>query len=212
MGLLHPRLRTAWLLNEFLTQTDKRVEVRIGSTISADVVGRTGAGPEAANYLRWRTYLLAQRRSERRRLAPALRSMLPKRTQRPVAPGVARQALLGEFEHLSPEHCLEENREFSVHVAQAYEIPVLMQELGRLREVTFREAGEGTGKCRDLDRFDPYYKHVLLWSKVHGELAGAYRMGLTDEILPAHGDGGLYTSTLFRYHSSVFDRLGPALE
>ena len=212
MGLLHPRLRTAWLLNEFLSQTDKRVEVRIGSAISADVVGRAGAGPDAANYLRWRTYLLAQRRSPRRRLAPALRSMLPKRGQQPIAAAVLRQALLAEFDQLSPQHCLEENREFSVHVAQAGEIPVLMQELGRLREVTFREAGEGTGKCRDLDCFDHYYKHVLLWSKVNQELAGAYRMGLTDEILPSHGAGGLYTSTLFRYHPSVFERLGPALE
>ena len=190
----------------------QRVEVRIGSAISADAVGRAGAGPEVANYLRWRTYLLAQRRSPRRQLAPALRSMLPKWAQQPVAPAVARQALLAEFEQLSPQHCLEENREFSVHVAQADEIPVLMQELGRLREATFREAGEGSGKCRDLDCFDRYYKHVLLWSKVNRELAGAYRMGLTGEILPARGASGLYTSTLFRYHPSVFERLGPALE
>src|ERR1700690_860305 len=58
MGLLHPRLRTAWLLNEFLSQTDKKVEVRIGRIISPEIVGRAGSGPEAATYLRWRTYLL----------------------------------------------------------------------------------------------------------------------------------------------------------
>jgi putative hemolysin len=212
MGLLHPRLRTAWLLNEFLSQTDKKVEVRIGSTISPAIVGRAGTGPEGATYLRWRTYLLAQRRRPRRQLPPALRSMLPKRTQQAIAPAESSQALRAEFEQFRREPCLEENREFCVHIAQAGKIPALMQELGRLREITFREAGEGTGRCRDLDRFDHYYKHVLLWSKTNNELAGAYRMGLTSEILPAFGGDGLYTSTLFRYHPGVFERLGSALE
>jgi putative hemolysin len=212
MGLLHPRLRTTWLLNEFLSQEGKTVEVRVGSTISAEAVCHAGADREAARYLRWRTYLLAQRGETRRRVPPALRSLLPKRKLQPVAAAIPREVLMLEFAGLQGTRLLEENSEFSVHLAEAEEIPGLMQELGRLRELTFRAAGEGTGKSRDLDRFDPYYKHILLWSKANQELIGAYRMGLTADILPRLGVDGLYTSTLFRYDPQIFERLGPALE
>jgi putative hemolysin len=87
-----------------------------------------------------------------------------------------------------------------------------MQELGRLREITFRAAGEGTGKSRDLDRFDRNYSHILLWNKSKQELVGAYRAGNTAEILAQQGVNGLYTSTLFRYNPQFFEKLGPALE
>jgi putative hemolysin len=88
----------------------------------------------------------------------------------------------------------------------------MLRELGRLREVTFRLAGEGTGKPRDLDHFDRYYWHVLLWNKTKQELVGAYRAGDTAKILAEHGLNGLYTSTLFRYDERVFEKIGPALE
>ena len=73
-------------------------------------------------------------------------------------------------------------------------------------------AGEGTGKPRDLDRFDEYYSHVLLWHKAKQELVGAYRAGNTVEIIKDHGISGLYTSTLFRYEAELFDKIGPAME
>jgi putative hemolysin len=88
----------------------------------------------------------------------------------------------------------------------------LLLEVGRLREMTFRGAGEGTGKSRDLDSFDRYYWHVLLWHKAKRELVGAYRVGNTAEILAERGVNGLYTSTLFRYDEKIFQKLGPALE
>jgi len=211
MGLLHPRLRTAWLLNEFLGQAGKKVEVRVGRAISAVAACDTKNDREAARYLRWRTYLLAQRGRRPHGVPPAIQSILPKPKNQPVAAAPPREALLEEFSRLGPG-LLEENAEFSVHLAEPAGIPALMQELGRLRELTFRAAGEGTGKSRDLDRFDPYYKHVLLWSKARQELIGAYRMGVASEILPQLGVHGLYTSTLFRYDPELFNRLGPALE
>jgi putative hemolysin len=105
-----------------------------------------------------------------------------------------------------------ETGEFSVYAAQAPEIPHLLQEVGRLREVTFREVGEGTGKHSDLDRFDRHYWHLLLWSKSKDELVGAYRVGNTSEIVAEQGVGGLYTNTLFRYDERLFHRMGSALE
>lgn len=207
LGLVHPRLRTAWLVNEFLQQTGRKVEVRIGSPIPAEAL--LPSDREATRYLRWRTYLLAGRSQPAGLRAVKWTAMFPERPPAPVAPAIRTSSLCAEADTLAP---IAENRDFSVYIAQGREVPLLMQELGRLREITFRAAGEGTGRESDLDRFDPYYKHVLLWSKSKQELAGAYRMGATADILPRWGNGGLYTSTLFRYDRGLFERLGPGLE
>lgn len=212
VGLLHPVLRTAWLLNEFLQQKNKKVEVRVGSPISAETISNAGTDRDATGYLRWRTYLLAQRGHESPSLPPALRAVFLRKKQEAIASPVPTEDLLADLRKLDAKKCFDENKDFSVYVANPQEIPSLLQEVGRLREVTFRAVGEGTGKSLDLDRFDHYYKHVLLWSKARQELVGAYRLGLTEEILPRFGPSGLYTSTLFRYDARLFDQFGPALE
>jgi putative hemolysin len=212
LGLLHPRLRTARLISEFLLQTDRQVEVRIGSPVPAQTVRDAGTDAEAASYLRWRTYILAERSSHSRHGFRSLSTWLPMKKQQEVAARVPRERVLRDLEGLGEEHCLYRNREFSVYLAEARQIPDLLEEVGNLRETTFRAVGEGTGNSCDLDRFDYHYKHILLWSNLNRELAGAYRMGLTSEILPDRGVAGLYTNTLFRYDDSFFEQLGPAIE
>lgn len=213
LGVLHAQLRTQRLLSEFLQQTDRTVEVRIGSKITAETLRNVGSDRDAASYLRWRTYILSQRGARpAKRIPPVLGTMLRRKPQQPVADAVPSEVLLCNLENLGPGDCLFQNREFAVYFAKADQIPDLMQEIGRLREVTFRAVGEGVGRSVDLDRFDDSYRHMLLWSRLKSELVGAYRIGLTTEILPALGVPGLYTSTLFRYDAKLFDQLGPALE
>jgi putative hemolysin len=132
--------------------------------------------------------------------------------QEPLATAETPELLARELDRLGADRCLAESGDLAVYLAAANEIPGMVQELGRLREATFRPAGEGTGKSRDLDGFDRYYWHVLLWHKSKRQLVGAYRAGNTAEILAEHGIDGLYTSTLFRYDAAVFEKLGPALE
>jgi putative hemolysin len=212
LGMIHPRLRTVFLLQEFLKQEGKTVEVRVGSSVPADVLNALGSDRDAMDYLRWRTYLLARRRKAETPWPMALRSRLVSRIQEPVAAPIHEDLLVEEIQTLSGGRCLAENAEFSVHLGTADQIPQLLLEIGRLRELTFRRAGEGTGKSRDLDSFDGYYWHILLWNKSRRELVGAYRAGNTAEILRERGIAGLYTSTLFRYDSRLFHKLGPALE
>ena len=211
-GMIHPRLRTAFLLQEFLQQAGRTVEVRVGSEILYDSVAGISDDRGAIEYLRWRTYLLARRSRTEKSWPEAVRSKIDEKVQEPVAAAEPAQALAEELRRLAGDRCLVENAELAVYLVKAQETPRMLQELGRLREVTFREAGEGTGKQRDRDRFDNYYWHVLLWHKTRQELVGAYRAGNTAEILDKHGVNGLYTSTLFRYHVRVFEKLGPALE
>jgi putative hemolysin len=212
LGLLHSQLRTAWLPSEFLHQTDRTVEVRVGSRIPAEILRSVGSDREAAKYLRWRTYILAQRGHAERSIPPVLASVFTRKKSQPVADAMPEEVLIHNIERLGTDACLFENREFCVYHARAREIPDLLQEVGRLREITFRAVGEGTGNRTDLDRFDHYYTHLLLWSKCNHELVGAYRMGLTTEILPQMGVPGFYTSTLFRFDPRLFRKLGPALE
>ena len=212
MGMLHPKLRTAFLLQEFLRQKDKTVEVRVGSAIPPDSLTAIGNDREAVEYLRWRTYLLARRSKLNASWSTALRSRLASRIQLPVALGVPAEFLAEEVARIPKDRCLAESGELAVYVGTAREMPHLLHEVGRLRELTFRKVGEGTGKSRDLDPFDDYYWHIVLWQKTKQELVGAYRAGDTAEILAERGISGLYTSTLFHYDERVFQKLGPAME
>jgi putative hemolysin len=211
-GKVHPRLRTAFLLQEFLQQEGRTVEVRVGSEIPPESVASIADDREAVEYLRWRTYLLARRRRPQKSWSVAVRSKISAKVQEPVAAAEPGEVLVEELKRLGNERCLVENGDFAVYLAKANETPRTLQEVGRLREITFRAAGEGTGKKRDLDRFDGYYWQVLLWHKTKQELVGAYRAGSTAEILAERGMNGLYTSTLFRYDARVFEKIGPALE
>ena len=88
-------------------------------------------------------------------------------------------------------------RGFKVFRAYGHEIPQTILELGRLREETFRAVGEGSGLARDIDRFDPYYDHLIAFDKSRQEITGAYRLGRIDNILAEKGVPGIYTNTLF---------------
>lgn len=211
VGMLHPRLRLAFLLQEFLQQQGKAVALRVGSQIPGDAIAEVGSDRAATEYLRWRTYLLAERGKTRMRFPATLQSVLPHKDNA-IAPAPARESLIHDLEALPRGRRLAENGELAVYAAQASEIPNLSQELGRLREITFRAAGEGTGKPADLDAFDTYYWHLLLWHKEKRELIGAYRAVNTADVLSRHGVQGLYTSTLFHYHPQLFEKIGPALE
>jgi putative hemolysin len=212
LGLIHPSLRTAWLMNEFLNQTGKSLQLRIGTAIPGSTIAGMQGDDEAIDYLRRRTYLLGQRSFRPVRELTIARFPFPRQGGEPIALETDKELLMAELQALSLERRVEDTREFSVHVAPASEIPNLLQEIGRLREIAFREAGEGSGHSRDLDQFDDYYLHVFLWDKQQQRLAGAYRMGICPEILARRGASGLYTSTLFHYQQEFFEKLGPAVE
>ena len=101
---------------------------------------------------------------------------------------------------------------FSVYAAEAHRIPVLLDEIGRLREATYRQVGEGTGRACDLDAFDATYLHLFAWDREQRRVVGAYRIGRTDRIVAGQGVDGLYTRRLFRYDDRLIARLSPALE
>jgi putative hemolysin len=132
--------------------------------------------------------------------------------QLPVVPAIPQTLLKAEVEALPAEQRLVASGHFLVQYAHAGQIPWCLQEIGRLRELTFRAAGEGTGKSSDVDLFDASYLHLFVWDAQAQSIVGAYRMGLTDEILARYGKRGLYTQSLFRYGPRLLHTINPAIE
>ncbi len=91
-------------------------------------------------------------------------------------------------------------------------LEALLPELGRLRELTFRQVGEGTGRSRDLDEYDAHYQHIVVWDEAAGRIAGAYRIARGASVLARAGLRGLYTASLFRYADDAIPRLAQGLE
>lgn len=209
-GFIHPRLRTALLPRELLNKKRRLVDLRIGSAIDGKKLLEIPSDEERIQYLRWRTYLLANRNEYKARTSwPLPRRGFQKAAPEPVAPPVEPVRLASEITALSP---VAQSGDLEVYLAAAHQIPAVLREIGRLREITFRAAGEGTGKALDVDQFDPHYLHLFVWNVVKQEVAGAYRLAGTDMLRRQTGRQGLYTANLFEYGDAFLDRLGPALE
>jgi len=209
LGLIHPKLRTVLLPHENLRHAAKDViRMGLGSIISADKIANFRNDRELMDYLRFRTYLLRGDTKPRFTFKPREQG----RKLAPIANSRGKHILASEVASLPDGNILVENAEFTVFHARADAIPRILREIGIRREETFRQVGEGTGKPMDIDRFDDTYRHLVLWNRKEREVGGAYRFGLTDEILAGQGASGLYTSTLFRYRERFLRKLGPALE
>jgi putative hemolysin len=209
-GFVHPLLRTAMLPRELLKKRDTKVQFRIGGLIPYKNLSRIQKPSDLTDYLRFRTDLLGKASKKRKKVIrfPKMRKINAKVLIQPHDP----LALEKEVRCLPKNQRLIESQDFSVYFACADQIPKVLREIGRLREETFREVGEGTGKSFDLDRFDNIYLHLFVWNSDKKEVVGAYRIGPTDEILPKHGKKGIYTYTLFKYRNQLLKEIGPALE
>ena len=153
-----------------------------------------------------------------------LRTVKPKKSRRwkfklftlrnlePIAPSGPREALAAELAALAPDARLTQHRELTVYLARGREIPACLDELGRLREITFRGVGEGSGRSRDVDRFDAKYHHLILWNTAEQAIWGAYRLGLGFELYPEGGINAFYLSGFFRIRRAAHAFFAQSLE
>jgi len=197
-GLIHPHLRTMLLPHELANKRGGAIRISIGRAIKPQTLLRLNS--EATEYLRQRTHVLDIRQRQPKKiwrvgLKPAA-----------VIPAVRAVTLADEIATLPAECKLLENNGYEVYAAKADQIPNCLREIGRLREITFRQAAEGTGRSIDIDRFDREYLHLFLWNTDNIEIAGAYRLAGTD-VTP-----DLYTRTLFKFREGLIESMSPALE
>jgi putative hemolysin len=130
----------------------------------------------------------------------------------PIAEEVPARQLFAEVVSLPRQQRLFRSGPYEVCIARRPQIPNLMEEIGRLRELSFRQVGEGTGKARDIDEFDDWYLHLFTWDNDAQRVVGAYRLCMTDVVLRQLGLRGLYTRSLFEYDEALVQELSPAIE
>ncbi len=222
-GLIHPRLRTLLLIREmFYVARRKKIQMHVGGVISARKVSEFQNDEELTSWLRINSYVLGGRnnkgeKQDKTQLKIIQRSiekifpMMHKEMQDLILP-IDPLLIEKEISALPESACMISGEKISVYCAEAWQIPWAMLEIGRLREETFREVGEGTGKSIDTDEFDQYYLHMFMWDAENKKIAGAYRIGRTDKIMNSLGVQGLYASTLFKIKRELIDRISPALE
>jgi putative hemolysin len=215
LGMLHPLARTLLLPREMLRRAGSEIELRVGQPITPARLAGFTSDRQMLDFLRLKTCILRSRADPAKpppRFRPWLRAPRSARRGMPIVPAQAPEQLAADIAALPAEQRLVRHLEFGVYYARAAQIPRLLDEIGRLREITFRAVGEGTGLACDLDSYDPHYLHLFLWDHGTNQLAGAYRLGLTDEIFAKQGKPGLYTTTLFRYEPGALRALNPAIE
>ncbi|MEW4923340.1 lysophospholipid acyltransferase family protein [Algibacter sp. 2305UL17-15] len=206
--------RTAKLPSELLTQKRRTIKVRVGKPISVTDQKEHHTLENFSEFIRKKTYMLSNAFEDKPKILDNISSTLkgPKHPKNIVTP-VDNGLMTKEVDALRKGDArLLESKNYEVFLAQAEKIPNILREIGRLREITFREVGEGTNEAIDLDPFDNYYHHMFLWDNEAKVLAGAYRMGLGSKIFAKYGIDGFYLQDLFRFEPELYKMMSESIE
>lgn len=209
LGLIHPLLRTVKLPSELLNKKNRVIRLRVGSPISVETQNSFADLGQYGKFLRAKTYLLGSS-LEVKKFFP--KSQQAEKHAEPLAKEVPAELLLREVEHIREEYLLFTMKNYSVFCAPTMKIPNVLNEIGRLREVTFRAVGEGTNRSIDLDEFDLYYDHLFIWDNDEERIVGAYRVGKGKEIMEGYGVKGFYINTLFKIRKAMLPVLYESIE
>ncbi len=212
-------LRTAKLPSELFSQKNRVVKIRIGKPISVkDQQEHSNIG-NLSDFLRKKTYMLANPYDKKSNSLKAVateaikKSMTSTEVPKKIVTSISTELIEQEVDNIRGYDCrLLESKNYEVFLVSADKIPNILKEIGRLREITFREIGEGTNKAIDLDACDSYYHHLFLWDTVAKKIAGAYRMGLGSKIFAKYGIDGFYLHDLFRFEPELYGMMRDSIE
>ncbi|PQV46023.1 putative hemolysin [Jejuia pallidilutea] len=206
--------RTAKLPSELLTQKKRTIKVRIGKPISVTDQKEHESLESFSEFIRRKTYMLSNAFEDKpKRLENFSSTLKTPRAPKSIVTPVDSQLMVKEVEALRTDNSrLLESKNYEVYLAEAKKIPNILREIGRLREITFREVGEGTNEAIDLDAFDNYYHHMFLWDNDSKLIVGAYRMGLGSKIFKNYGINGFYLQDLFRFEPELYKMMSESIE
>ena len=196
LGLINPKLRTAKLPSELFNKHEK-IKIRIGKPISTQTIKEFGDQDQLLRFLRAKTYSLGSSLDVKHHFLFKRNSN--KKVQ-PIIEATEQIFLINEIEKLRVNNALLYTyQQYEVFISNASTIPNLLREISRLREITFREVGEGTNLSCDTDEFDLYYKHLFVWDKQEEKIVGAYRIGEGDKLFTRFKKKGFYLNELFKF-------------
>ena len=212
LAKLNPSLRTAKLPSELLSQKGRVIKVRIGKPIQVSEQEAYSELNEFGSFIRTKTYMLAKPFEEDSKGLFKNALKFPKPIKEIVGEGDP-EKVKEEVNALRDKGLrLFASKNYEVYFSKSAHMPYTMYELGRLREITFREVGEGTQESIDIDEFDSYYHHLFLWDTDTNRIVGAYRMGLGKPIYKEHGIKGFYIHTLFKFEPELYKMMENSIE
>lgn len=212
LSLIHPALRTAKLPSELFNKQGHTIKLRIGKPIKVADIPDNNNAAKVLNYLRAKTYALGAGLDEEKKIFNPRNLFKIKRLPEAIVPETTADKLEAEIAPLREHYKVWTEKNYEVFIAPTSAIPCTIREIGRLREVTFREVGEGTNKATDLDEYDIYYHHLFIWDFEAKMIVGAYRIGLGDEIFYSVGKKGFYINELFKLKEQFTPVLKKSLE
>lgn len=205
LGRIHPRLRTVRLIHELFNKKGTHVKVRIGQPITPQEIAKFEDTETFGLYLRNVTYALEASCIETPKRADVMH-------QAPVMDPVDPELVKKDLAAIEKD-ILFEVGDYRCYLASPQEIPNALLEIARLREITFRTVGEGTGTEKDTDIYDTYYRHLILWNLKDQKIAGAYRIGVGPEVLARpEGAKGFYTASLLEFREGLDAYLPKTME
>lgn len=207
---IYSKLRMVLLAREVLNKRGQEIHIQMGNAISSRHIPQVGTTDELTSLSRALTYAAD----------PDWRGAWPvtdSQTFQSVAAPIDGRILKQELEALPRKQCLVQYRDFKVYFGYRAQMPNVVLEIGRLRELVFREHNEGSGLPRDNDHFDDTYTHLLIFNETSSAIIGAYRMGQTDRLLAEHAKheqdlSPIYLSQMFQFGSDFINRNYPCLE
>ncbi len=212
LSMIHPALRTAKLPSELFNKQGHTIKLRIGKAINVEDIPDGNNPTKLLNFLRARTYALGTGLEEDKKIFSPRNLFKIKKEPEDITPEIPSSILEKEVEPLRENYRIWIEKNYEVFIVPTSSIPNIIREIGRLREVTFREIGEGTNKSVDLDEYDIYYNHLFIWDTDAKLIVGAYRIGLGDEIFYSYGKKGFYVAELFKIKEQFTPVLRKSLE
>jgi putative hemolysin len=206
---VHPSLRLGKLPSELLGKKNKKIKIRIGSPVSIEDQDKFCDVYQFGRFLRAKTYCMESQIKVKRFF---IKSAKPHSKPEQIINALPKDILLKEIQQLKKDYTLFDLKNYSVFCAPSRLIPNMLNEIGRLREITFREVGEGTNQSMDIDEFDLYYNQMFIWDNDENKLVGAYRIGLGKDILAQYGKRGFYLHSLFQIDDEFIPVLNESLE
>jgi putative hemolysin len=207
---IYPLLPDSGLPSELVRKKKRTVRIRIGAPITLKEQSEFRETDDFGKYLRAKVYSLGSSIEEEK--PGRIHGIMKKQKSEPVIDPVPPTILTKEFHGVRAEYELFTTKNYSIVCAPAVIIPNIFNEIGRLREITFREIGEGTNKSIDIDEYDFYYYHLFVWDTDENKIVGAYRIGKGKDIISNYGVEGFYINSLFRIKNSFAPILSEAIE
>jgi putative hemolysin len=209
MGRIHPKLQTVKLPTELFNKRRRVINIRIGTPIPVKEQNEFSDISRYGRYLRTKTYALGTSLEVKKFFSVSRRQL--KKAENIADPAPV-QAIESEISKIISRYLLFKIDNYNVICVPSIEIPIIMNEIGRLREITFREVGEGTNQQMDIDEYDLYYNQLFIWDDENSKIVGAYRVGKGKEIMDIYGIRGFYIQSLFRINRKMHPILTQSLE